>query len=642
MRRIIYTGLLVLLPAAGFAQRQDTLKPRILKQWNLSDDLTEEIVVPFDTVFSLFNRYRHADWYSPVNATLGNYGLPFYPISFFDRTTDPDKFLISYYYPLVYQPERYIFMNTQRPFTELVWTYGGAREKAEQTFRVRHSQNVNRFFNFGLDYNIIYSLGQYSYQRSDDKDFTLFSSYRGEKYKMYFAVGLNYLRAGENGGINKPEQLKDYETRDVSVSLGGLNEAKSFLKNRNLMLVQRYTVGTGAAPKISDSSEIGNKKPFRLSGTFSHILVLDNNRRTYSDKSPGTGFYDSIYISKNETFDSLFARSIKNTLRFDFTTDTSRKFRLGGGFGIRNELFRYSQIIPTFIDTVPSDTVNWKKNNNVLVGKLFNNIGDKFSWAALGELFLSGYRAGDFSLRGNINKSFQFKRGRALWSITGSMTNTRPSFWYDQWGGNHFVWNNNFGKIFRIDAGTGFYYPGRNMEIKVNYAIIDNYTDFGINALPEQHTGGLSVASLYLKKDLRAWKFHLSTDLLVQKSSNSEVLDLPLATVRSAGYFEHLFRFRKTNGELNTQLGVDVLYHTLYNSYSYMPATGIFYRQDKVQTGNYPFLNVFLNIKLKRTRIFVMVDHINSGFMGYEYYMIPTYPQNIRMFRYGIAWTFYD
>ena len=27
-----------------------------------------------------------------------------------------------------------------------------------------------------------------------------------------------------------------------------------------------------------------------------------------------------------------------------------------------------------------------------------------------------------------------------------------------------------------------------------------------------------------------------------------------------------------------------------------------------------------MNLKLRRTRIFVMFDHVNSGFMGYDYY----------------------
>ncbi|MBE3085833.1 MAG: hypothetical protein IMZ64_06410, partial [Bacteroidetes bacterium] len=296
--------------------------------------------------------------------------------------------------------------------------------------------------------------------------------------------------------------------------------------------------------------------------------------------------------------------------------------------------------------TLHASTSVWHRSNNVLVGRLYNNIGDKFRWIATGELFLTGDRAGDFNLNGEISKSFDWKKGRASWLITGGIANRQPSFWYEQWGGNNFKWNNNFNKEFRIDLGSAFSYPARKAELKFNYAIIDNYTDFDTRALPSQHSGGLSVAALTVRKELRAWKFHLATDGIIQKSSNADVLDLPLVTVRSAGYFEHLFRFKQTGGRLNTQLGVDVTYHTLYHPYSYMPATGRFFRQDQVSTGNYPFLNVFLNFKVKRTRVFIMFDHVNYGMMGNRignnYDMIPNYPVNIRMFRYGLAWTFYD
>jgi hypothetical protein len=640
MRRNIAILLIIGFSSGLFAQKQDTIKPKIVEHWILSPDLTEEVKIPFDTVFSLFHQYRLADKFSPLNATLGSYGLPFYQFNFFDRVTDPDKFLYNYYYPLMYQPEKYTFMNTQIPFTELVWTLGGTREMAEQTFRIRHSQNVNRKLNFGLVYDIVYNLGQYSYQRADDKDFAFNGSYRGEKYKAYFAAGLNNFTTNENGGIEDKSQLETLDPKNVAVNLGGLDKAQSYLKNRNLMVVQRYTVG-GKKPVVKDSTKTRDPKSFKLSGIFSHIFILDGTRRTYSDDKPLSGFYSSVYADSTQTFDSLYARSIKNTIRFDFTTDESRKFRLGGGVGIRNELFKYSQIVPTH-DTLLADTSHWRKHNNVLIGKLYNNIGDKFYWMATGELFLTGYRFGDFDLNGVISKSFSWKKGIASWKINGSVANRQPSFWYEQWGSNHFEWQKNLSKEFRIDLGTSFSYPARNMELRFNYAIIDNFTTFDTLALPSQHTGGLSVASLSVRKDLRAWKFHLNTDLLVQKSSNAEVLDLPLATVRATGYFEHLFIFKKTDGQLNTQIGAEVLYHTPYYPYSYMPATGRFYRQDKVQTGNYPFINVFINLKLRRTRIFVMFDHINSGFMGYDYYQVPTYPMNIRMLRYGLAWTFYD
>jgi hypothetical protein len=37
-----------------------------------------------------------------------------------------------------------------------------------------------------------------------------------------------------------------------------------------------------------------------------------------------------------------------------------------------------------------------------------------------------------------------------------------------------------------------------------------------------------------------------------------------------------------------------------------------------------------------------MYDHVNSGTSGYNYFMVPSNPMNIRMFKYGLAWTFYD
>jgi len=322
------------------SQKPDSLKQkRILRQWTLSSDFSEEVNSPIDTVFSLSNRFRVADKYSPVNATLGSYGLPFYQINFFDRISDPDKFLYSNYYPLMYGPDKALFMNTQVPFTELAWSFGGKKETAEQTFRIRHSQNVNRFLNFGLIYDIIFNLGQYSYQRADDRTATLYSSYTKEKYKLYVSVGFNNSIALENGGVTDISELGKGNTRDIPVKLGGVNNARSTLKNRNLLLVQRFTV---SKKKVVRTDSLTKTKTVSggLSGTFSHILILEKIRRGYTDEYPTSGFYDSIYINSTSTLDSLGSKSMKNTVRFDFETDEGRKFRLGGGFGFRNEIFK--------------------------------------------------------------------------------------------------------------------------------------------------------------------------------------------------------------------------------------------------------------------------------------------------------------
>ena len=633
----------VKIPGLPKVHRPDTIKkPRILKEWTLSPDYSEEVNIPIDTVFSLSDRFKIADKYSPVNATLGNYGLPFYQLSFFDRITDPDKYLYKSYYPLMHLPSNSVFMNTQVPFTELDWSFAGPVASSEQTFRVRHSQNINRFLNFGVIYDIVFCLGQYNYQRSADKTFTFYSSYTGDKYKAYFSVDINNILSYENGGIIKVSDLTLPNTLDVPTNLGALNLSNSTLKNRSLLLVQRYTIGGN--PKVkNDTTALKRQGFFGLSGTFSHIFILESNILRYNDAYPTSGFYKYIYIVKNLTFDSIYSKTIKNTIRFDFTTDESRKFTLGGGVGIRNEISTFSYTIPLAPFPFYGGTTSvLHEICNVLIGKLYNNIGDKFRWVATGELYATGYRAGDFNLDGEITKSFNWKKGTALWLITGSMLNRQPSIWYDHWGGNNFEWDNNFKKEFRIDLGTAFKYPARKIELKFNYAIIKNYADFDTTAHPSQYSGGLSVASVTLKSELRAWKFHLASDVIVQKSTNSTILDLPLVTVRSAGYFENLFKFNKTGGKLYTQLGVDVTYNTVYHPYAFMPATGIFYRQITQTAGDYPFINVFLNFKVKRTRLFVMFDHVNAKLMGYHYEMVPTYPMNIRTLRYGFSWTFYD
>jgi hypothetical protein len=328
MSRRIGFILLLVLPSVLMAQKADTTKPRITRQWTLSSDYTEEVNIPVDTAFSLFHRNRLTDKYSPFNAYTGNYGLPLYQISFFDRVTDPDMFLYRHYYPFMHLPVNPVFTNTQVPFTEMVFSFAGPRDRAEQTFRIRHSQNVNRFLNFGLIYDIVYSLGQYNYQRADNKTFTLYTSYTGERYKLYVAGSINNLISYENGGIADKSQMSTFQTREIKVNLGDLNKASDILKNRNLLLVQKYTLKNKPAAANDTISGKSKSSGFRLNGTFSHIMTWEVNRRDYSDSYPKSGFYDTAYISSTETFDTLYSRSFKNTIRFDFSTDETRKFRL--------------------------------------------------------------------------------------------------------------------------------------------------------------------------------------------------------------------------------------------------------------------------------------------------------------------------
>ena len=617
------------------SREPDTTFKKGSRQWTLSADYTTEIPVLLDTAFSLFHRYRITDKLSDFNAYTGNYGLPLYQINFFDREWRPDRFLYLYYMPFMHTPAKTLFVNTHVPFTEMKWSNAGARSKSEQTFRVRHSQNINRFLNFGFIYDIVYSIGQYNFQRAVDKNFLLHSSYNSNAYTSYFSAGINNHESGESGGIVNKDDLSSYTPENLPFVLSDLNSAQNRLKNRYIMLVQRYSPG---GKRDTVTGEVLKTGPV----TFTYAGTYEWNRRRYLDKYPLSTFYDTVMIDRNVTADSLSQGLLSNTVRVDFAAGSTARFRIGAGAGVRSEIRSFGQVVPGDTLTRP-DTVKRSMNSLVLTGKVFNNIGSKFGWTATGDLWFQGYRAGDFIVDGRIYKEFSTpRRGMITWDATGSFASFTPSFWYHSWGSNNFAWQLDHKREFRLTTGSSIEWPDRNMSLKFNYAIVDNFSYMGIDALPAQHEGGLSILSLTLRKEFILWKLHLDNTVLLQQSTNTDVLSLPLVTARSAFFFSHLFKFRATAGELDFQLGAEAMIHTPYYAMNYMPATGRYFNQSETQIGNYPYINVFVNLKVKRTRIFIMGDHLNSGLMGYEYFLVPNYPLNIRMIRYGLAWTFYD
>jgi hypothetical protein len=658
MRRIVLYLLFISLQGGLFAQeslprlgspkppshqqmKADTVKKvRLIRRWTLSSDYTTEKPLDIDTAFDEFHHYRKTDKISDFNIYPGNYGLAVYPLNYFDRDWSPDSYLYSYYKPYMFTPSNPVFFNTQVPFTELVFNYGGKKADAEQSFSVRHSQNINRFLNFGFQYDIIYSLGQYKYQRAQDKSFDLHTSYNGDKYTLYFDAALNNMKVYENGGVENVTDLDKYSPENVPVNLGALDEARNQLKNRHVLLVQHYSPGER---KDTTSNNIFKSNPV----TFSMINCYEWSKKHYFDSDPGSGFYKAINIDSTETSDSVFQGVLSNTFRMDFATRSTGKFRIGAGAGIRSEFRTFSTTIPNDTIIVQKDTTilsseKTNKGSLVLTGKVFNYIGDKFGWEATGDLWIQGYRAGDFIANGRIFKDFTTKKGNITWEATGRLASYTPSYWYSSWISNNTIWDFNTAREIRLELGSTIDYPGRKLNLSFNYAVIDNYIYFDSDAIPEQYSGALSVISLRLKKEFVVWKFHWDNTILFQQSSNDDVLSLPLAAARTSLYFGHLIHFPSTKGELAVQAGGELFYYTPYHANGYMPNTGRYYAQTDTETGDYPYVSAFVNLKLKRTRFFIMIDHLNSGFSGYDYYLVPGYPMNIRTFRYGLAWTFYN
>lgn len=653
MIRNLITLLLVLSTFPLSAQNDTVALKRVTRMFSLTEGYTEMVPVEIDTLITGFQEYRQTDRLTPFNTTLGNYGLPLLETDFFRRNRDFDHYPYRHMKPYMHHSGNNTFIDTQVPFTELKFFFGGPRNVAEQLLGVRHSQNINHRLNIGLNLDIINSLGQYSYQTADIKSFTLHTSYLGERYRLFGAWSINNMTRLENGGVSTEDAggagngdlsfLEGFDTRDVPTNLGRLNSAEALMKNRNLLLVQSYRVGGGSDNAQVDT--IAGERGGRLEGTFTHILTWDRTGSSYRDRLPMAGFYDTTYISSDTvnylTADTLSFRVLGNSLKFGFAAGAESRFRLGIEAGIRNELYMYMQNIPTFNENL-ADTVRTTASSNSLLGRVYNSIGESFSWEATGELWLTGLRAGDFLLKGEMEGSVG-KEGRGITaSARGELSSQSPHWWQNRWGSNNFVWENDFSKEVRLMAGGDIRMPGLNLLVSADYALLTDHIWFGRDAQPRQYDGAISILTLRADNELRFWKFRFRNRLLAQSSSHADIIPLPLLTAKSSFRIYHEFRFKATGGRLESSIGAELLWHSPWYAPSYMPATGVFYVQDNTRAGNYPYLNLFLNLKLKRTRGFIAFDHVNHGFSGYNYFMVPGYPLPVRTFRYGIAWTFYN
>ena len=95
------------------------------------------------------------------------------------------------------------------------------------------------------------------------------------------------------------------------------------------------------------------------------------------------------------------------------------------------------------------------------------------------------------------------------------------------------------------------------------------------------------------------------------------------------------FKFRIAT--LKVQLGVDCDYYTKYYAPKYQPATASFANQTKEKFGNFPFMNVYANLKLSKVRFYVMMSHVNQGLFTKNYFSMADYPLNPRRFQLGLS-----
>jgi hypothetical protein len=667
--------------------------------WKLSETLGNRTLVPADTANLNFQNSNLVDGMRGEYNFLGNLGSPRLSRIFFERNARVGSIFLEPLRSFYFTPEDFYFTNSNVPYTNLSYHKGGDKLTGEERFKSYFSVNANKRLAFGFNIDYLYGRGSYANQSTAHFNAGIFASYIGQRYQMQALYNNFVMKMNENGGITddryitRPEDMaeghKEYESSNIPVRLSQTtNRNKQFfvyLTHRYRLGFHRTTDSRGnpvAAPKkvqpqapsepaaadslVHPADSVGAERlalqndtlpsaaPDPLMGmrpeeadtlieefvpvtSFIHTLKIERSRHSYQSLQEPQDMYADNYFELPYSRDSTYSFSVKNVLGIALLEGFNKYAKAGLTAYISHKYSRYELM------ALDRRSIDRYTEQEVFVGgELAKRQGKTLHYTLEGEIGTMGKALGQFEVKAHADLNFRLWKDTVNVRLRGAITNTLPSFYLRHYHSNHFFWDNEqMQKEFRTRLEGELNIDRWNTNLRAGVENVKHYTYFGTSALPEQHSGNIQVLSATLRQDFRLGILHLDSEVALQQSSNQTVLPLPSLSLYSNFYL--LAKLAKK--VLTVQLGADVRYFSAYEAPAYMPATQQFYLQPeegRVQIGGYPIVNAYANLHLKRTRIYVMMTHINQGMGGRNYFMAPHYPINPRQFKIGLSWNFYD
>jgi len=608
-------------------EKEDTLKIFSMQEEAFENRNIKAFYKKLDTSLTGAQKHDQLRERKPFTATFPNLGLAYRDLEFNMHYNSDFVSSRRYYEDYFLTNDNAEYFHVNSPYSKAYYVMG---PKREQYFNFLFTRNFKENLNFSVNYKIIHANATYDRQKSDDAFVRFTGNYTTKNHK-YVVLGdyfYNRMKDQENGGLLHDSAFLGSNHANWLLDSISLYGAENRIKESGFYIRQFYFLGVGGEKAKKDTSKTYVVKPYRGFGRISHSILFKNQSYTYIDANPWSGYYPAPLLDSAVSHDSIHVNSIENMLEWSNTSylndSTSQPFLLK--ISIRH---KYSKL---YTDSTDTSLVSIIPQAGFRL-----DIKEKFKVAANGFYYLSGHNKGDLSLSGCIAGNFKTDSATTgSVGITADVVRQSPAWFDQQYSSNSFYWNNSFDPI--TSKKVRLFCNFKKFDLSLAYYQVKNYIFYDIFAKPKQFAGNVDVLQLKLKKDF-IWKhFEMANTILFQKNFHNNVVHLPELLSNHALYYTH--DFFKT--ALTAQLGVEVTFLSSYSPLAWMPSTRVFYIQNDFSTKNYPFMDLFLNLKIKRARIFLKMDHINEGMVGNNDFMIPHYPSLGRAFHFGVSWMFYD
>jgi len=602
--------------------------PSVIRTWKLTGFGAQTEETELDTALNFFHVYDPAFGRSFSNIHTGNFGGAYLSNDFFSRDPNSDFYFYQSFDAYAKFPATIRYLNTTTPYTLLDYSQSENKNvQTESRFNVFHSQNANHKFNFSFLYDQAKSTGQYQLQETKFHTIGLNTAYISDRFHSHVNILFNRHEAQENGGLQPDQDLNEYE--ETETYLVNLSDAYSKLQNNTMSLTNEYKIGKTVEEKTEKGQEYEVFKP--ITGLI-HQIEYSGNKRFYSDSEASSGFYPTVTYDSDSTSDTIAYNRLTNIFQLKFYESPHRKFSFTTRAFAGHDFMTITMPGPESYATVKEN------EQNVFVGGgISRTEGEFWKWNAEGKIYLTGFRSGQTELDAYIYKPLKIGKDTTSLYVSGALNTIVPDPFIRSYRSNHYQWSNAFNNTNEMMIRSRIHSQRHNLSVGLNYALISNYIYNDSTALPNQGSKEMLVLAAYANKDIISRHWLIRTQLLWQNAGQADYLHLPTFT----GYFSLSYK-TVISKVMHTILGFDMRYHTEFFADAYEPATGRFYWQDDQKIGNYPFIDLHANLKLKRTRAFFQLKNAGSGLLSGDFWSAPDYPLYRRTFRLGIAWSFYD
>ena len=598
-------------------------------------NINTQISTPQEVDSSLTGSQSHHPLFSSFSSwsDLGNTGLP----ALFNKYR-PVRDALN---PLIFQGidgygvtnDNLIFTATNNPFSLLNYNSGGTADKNGQTIKALFARNLRNNGNISFLGNYYNSEGHFNKQTCNSSVIHFNYILNRKNYKLVTGIARNSFKFSENGGLKSDSELGLYLPSTLSVNL---NNASSQISVFTLKGSQSGSINfkrkssnqvppTDSALLENNVDSLSNVTPIRLV----HVFRVSKVSRRYSDASSDAGFYMNTYSSDKISKDSMSFFSFANDVSLLSDTISIGRFPLLFKAGVNPDFYHYQ-----YADSV-SNSLSIGINGKI------TKVNESGKMELEGRWIAAGYPAGDYRLQGTYSLNHGQANEGPLLEVRAFLRGCSPDPVIRNYLSNHFKWYNDFNR--QHESGISLNWKISKIKTDIEASIIGNkgWIYFDSIGMPAQFNDRMTVFSIHGQKKFVAGVFRSSISGLVQYST-SDKIRLPLFVGSTSTYMHHDISFPKTGGSIQVEYGIDLNYSTGFFGYAYMPATGIFYLENEKKLGNYPLLNVFAQMKVKRTRVFVQWCQTFSDILSDQSFAVLHYPSMRPHLKYGIYWHFYD